>query len=95
MYEKIYILGFDYRGLDDGKKFNNIYADSPNYKKTTDGATFFGNWLRQTVSVVKTHPNINFVRVILPENYKPEELNKFSNFSVQTVEDFKKIYNLN
>jgi hypothetical protein len=93
-YEKIYILGFDYRGLDDGKKFNNIYADTVNYKKSTDGATFFGNWLRQTSAVVKENTNIKYIRVITPDNYKPEELNKFSNFSTITVDDFKKIHQL-
>jgi len=93
-YEKIYILGFDYRGLEKGSKFNNLYADTPNYKKSTDGATFFGNWLRQTTAVVKEHSDTQFIRVITSDNYCPEELNKFKNFSTITVEDFKKIYQL-
>ena len=91
-YEKIYILGFDYRGLEN--KFNNLYADTVNYKKSTDGATFFGNWLRQTKNVIQENPDIQFVRVIAPDNYQPEELNKFRNFSTITVEDFKKIFQL-
>ena len=93
-HQTIYILGFDYRGVNDGKQFNNIYADTVNYKKSTDGATFFGNWLRQTASVIKENPNINFVRVIAQDNYCPEELNKFSNLTTTTVDDFKKIFNL-
>jgi hypothetical protein len=92
-YEKIFILGFDYKGLDGGKKLNNIFADSPNYKKSADGATFFGNWLRQTVSVVKEHPNIQFYRVIAPDNYIPDELNKFDNLTHITIEDFQKMFN--
>jgi len=32
-YEKIFILGFDYKGLDEGKKLNNMYSDTVNYKK--------------------------------------------------------------
>ena len=91
-YEKIYILGFDYRGLDN--KFNNLYADTPNYKKSQDSATFFGNWLRQTKNVIQENPNTHYVRVIASDNYCPEELNKFRNFSTITVEDFKKIYQL-
>ena len=91
-YDRIYILGFDYRGIND--RFNNIYADTPNYKKGTDGATFFGNWLRQTVSVVREHKNIQYVRVIAPDNYCPEELNKFDNYTTITVEDFMKIHQL-
>jgi len=91
-YETIYILGFDYKGLKDGQKFNNMYADTPNYKKSTDGATFFGNWMRQTTNVIKENPHIKFVRVIAPDNYRPEELNKFENFSTILIEDFQKIY---
>ena len=91
-YETIYILGFDYRGLQDGKKFNNIYADTNNYKKSIDGATFFGNWLRQTKSVIQEHKKIHYVRVIAPDNYQPEELNKFDNFSTITVENFQRIF---
>jgi len=91
-YEKIYILGFDYKGLDNGKRLNNVYADTVNYKKSTDGATFFGNWLRQTKNVIQSHPKIHYIRVIAPDNYKPEELNKFDNFSTITVETFQKIH---
>ena len=93
-YERIYILGFDYRGLEKGGKFNNLYADTPNYKKSTDGATFFGNWLRQTTAVIKEHKNTQFVRVIAPDNYCPEELNKFDNLTTITVQDFMKIFQL-
>jgi len=91
-HETIYILGFDYRGLEDGKRFNNIYADTMNYKKSQDGATFFGNWLRQTKSVIQTHSNIHYVRVIAPDNYQPDELNNFDNFSTITVENFQRIF---
>ena len=93
-YKKIYILGFDFRGSKEGRMFNNIYADTANYKKSTDGATFFGNWMRQTRSVIKENPKINFVRVIHPDNYIPEELNKFENLEHISVEMFKKIYDL-
>jgi hypothetical protein len=93
-YDTIYILGFDYKGLKDGKMLNNIYADTANYKKSTDGATFFGNWMRQTKNVIQTHPDINFVRVIAPDNYRPEELNTFENYSEILVEDFLKLLNI-
>jgi len=93
-YDKIYILGFDFRGLNEGKMFNNIYADTANYKKSTDSATFFGNWMRQTTNVIKSNPDIEYVRVIAPDNYCPEELNKFDNLKTITVEDFKEIFNI-
>ena len=91
-YETIYILGFDYKGLDKGTRLNNMYADTANYKKSTDGATFFGNWMRQTRTVIKDHPNINYVRVITPDNYSPDELNTFNNYSEILVEDFQKMF---
>jgi len=93
-YDKVFILGFDYRGLKDGKLLNNLYADTANYKKSTDGATFFGNWLRQTCSVVKENPQIQYYRVITADNYIPEELNKFNNLTHILIEDFQKMFNL-
>lgn len=93
-YEKIYILGFDYKGLKDGKQFNNVYADTPNYKKSTDGATFFGNWLRQTKSVIQGYSQIQYTRIITSDNYCPEELNNFGNFKNMYKEDFVKIFDV-
>jgi len=93
-YKKIYILGFDFRGSKEGRMFNNIYADTANYKKSTDGATFFGNWMRQTTSVIKQNTNIEYKRVIAPDNYCPEELNKFNNLENIFIEDFQQMFNL-
>jgi hypothetical protein len=50
--------------------------------------------MRQTKSVVQEFKNIKFTRVIAPDNYIPEELNKFENLEHISVEMFKKIYNL-
>lgn len=91
---EIFILGFDFKGLEDGKAFNNIFADSPNYKKSTDGPTFFGNWLRQTKSVIQENPNIKFTRVIAPNNFCPSELVTLKNLQTIYIENFKKHFNL-
>ena len=93
-YETVYILGFDYRGLNQGRLLNNIYADTANYKKSTDSATFFGNWMRQTRAVVNQNPEIKFVRVIASDNYDPDELNTFDNYSTMFIEDFAKIFDI-
>ena len=93
-YNKVFILGFDYKGLEDGKLLNNIFADTPNYKKSVDGATFFGNWLRQTKNVIQTHQHIKYYRVIAPDNYIPDELNNFTNLEHIYIEDFQKMFNL-
>lgn len=89
--ETIYILGFDYMGVDDGKKFNNIFADTMNYKKSTDSATFFGNWMRQTANVVQTNPKKRYIRVIDNKGYIPKDLRKFDNLKHITVEEFLQI----
>ena len=93
-HEKVFILGFDYQGLEDGKRLNNIYADTPNYKKSMEGATFFGNWLRQTQTVIKDNPHTTYYRVIQPDNYIPDQLNSFANLKTIFVEDFKKMFDI-
>ena len=71
-YQTIYILGFDYQGV--GGKFNNVYADTFNYKKSTDAPTFHGNWLSQTEKVIKEFRQIKFVRVIEDGAFVPDQL---------------------
>ena len=94
-YKKIFILGFDYKGQGEGnKRVNNLYAGTPNYKKTTDGATYYGNWLKQTATVIRENTHIQFYRVIVPDNFSPSELNKFSNLKTIYVEDFLKMFNI-
>lgn len=93
-YNRIFILGFDYKGLNNGRNVNNIYADTTNYKKSTEGATYFGNWLKQTSNILKSNPKTTFIRVIVSDNFIPSELNKFSNIKHITIEDFKKMFNI-
>jgi len=93
-HRNIFILGFDYKGLENGTKFNNIYADTKNYKQSRDGATFFGNWLRQTKSVIENHKDINFYRVIAPDNYRPDELNKLNNLTTIDIKNFQNMFGI-
>ncbi len=96
-HKEIFILGFDYQGLDG--KFNNVYADTFNYKKSTDSATYFGNWLSQTEKVIKEFKAIKFYRVIEPDTFIPDKLGPLlSNLSHITVGQFQErfeIYNYN
>jgi len=71
-HKDIYIFGFDYQGLNG--KFNNVYADTFNYKKSGDSATFFGNWLSQTEKVVKEFKNTRFYRIIDNGAFIPDKL---------------------
>lgn len=93
-HTEIYILGFDYLGLENGVKINNVYANTPNYKKSTDNATYHFNWLRQTRQVILNNPKIKFFRVIRADNYCPPELNIHNNSTI-FYDEFKEKFNLN
>jgi hypothetical protein len=88
---EIYILGFDYKGVDN-KYFNNVYADTKNYKKSQEPATFFGNWLRQTESVFTEFSKINYYRVTGSEKID-FDWGKFSNYKSIDYTEFKKRVN--
>ena len=85
-FTHIYIFGFDYQGIEG--KVNNVYADTFNYKKSQDAATFFGNWLSQTEKTVKEYKNINFFRVITPGQFIPDKLQGIANLQHITFDNF-------
>lgn len=86
-YKEIYIFGFDYQGIEG--KFNNVYADTFNYKKSQDAATFFGNWLSQTEKTIKEYKNIQFFRVIKQGAFVPDKLQGIPNLQHITFENFE------
>ena len=88
---EIYILGFDYTGI--GDKVNNIYADTPNYKKSHDKATYHGNWLKQTCITCQKFSQKRYIRVLGENAFIPKEFSKIDNLSHITVEEFNKIFN--
>lgn len=91
-HKEIFILGFDYQGL--GGRFNNVYADTYNYKKSNDAATYFGNWLSQTEKVIKEFRQIKFFRVIESNGFVPDKLGaNHPNLSHITVEEFGHRFN--
>ena len=92
-HKRIYILGFDYKGTSDNK-VNNIYADSRNYKKSKEVATYYGNWLRQTTSTIREHPHTQYIRVIQADNFCPPELNNLSNYTTMSTEEFANIFGI-
>lgn len=84
---EVYILGFDYvgsKGL-----FNNVYADSFNYKKSTDTATYHGNWERQTEHLIKTNKHIKYFRLVEDTYYDPGW--NYPNFRHMNYKEFKKL----
>jgi hypothetical protein len=86
-FTHIYIFGFDYQGVDG--KFNNVYADTFNYKKSQEPATFFGNWLSQTEKTVKEYPKISYSRVITSGAFVPDKLQGIPNLQHITFDNFE------
>ena len=86
-FSEIYIFGFDYQGVEG--KFNNVYADTFNYKKSQDAATFFGNWLSQSEKTIKEYKNIQFYRVINQGSFVPDKLQGIPNLQHITFEHFE------
>ena len=90
--QEIYILGFDYQGIDD--KINNVYADTPNYKKSHERATYHGNWLKQTMITCQKFSKKRYIRVLGENAFIPKEFSKIDNLSHISIEEFKKIFNI-
>lgn len=90
-HKEIHIIGFDYAGLGDNKdKLNNVYADTANYKKSTDTATYYGNWLRQTLSVIKKHKDIKFLRVYNDNCLLPPEILNLDNLTNIKMSEYQR-----
>lgn len=86
-HKDVYFFGFDYQGVEG--KFNNVYADTFNYKKSTDSATYFGNWLNQTERTIKENRSINFYRVAEKGSFVPDKLkHNLTNLRHITFEEF-------
>jgi hypothetical protein len=89
-FKEIYILGFDYQGLNQGKRFtlNNIFGDTRNYKKRNDEATFYGNWMNQTKRCLQDFKDVQFHRVIPKGWFRPKDIEWAGNIDHPTTEEF-------
>lgn len=90
-YNEIYILGFDYVGTGPNRDFvNNIYAGSQNYKNINDSATYYGNWIKQTVSCINQNLKTKYFRVVEEDSFIPKELSELQNLFHISKEQFLK-----
>lgn len=86
-HKEVYFFGFDYQG--NNGKFNNVYADTFNYKKSSDSATYFGNWLNQTERTIKENRGISFYRIAEAGSFVPDKLGSgLPNLRHITFEEF-------
>lgn len=85
--DEVYIFGFDYAG--DNGLLNNVYGDTPNYKKNSEPATFYGNWTRQTETLIKDNKKVKYFRVVDRNYFDPQW--QYPNFRNITYESFREI----
>jgi hypothetical protein len=82
----IYLVGFDLTGIQG--KFNNVYADTEFYKKSTDAETYSGNWVAQLSSVISEYYHIKFTRVVSENSARLDTFQKFKNYTEIGIRDF-------
>lgn len=91
-HDTIYILGFDFEGT--GTLVNNIYAGTQNYKAATEKATYYGNWLKQTMITCQNNPLKRYIRVLGEDFFTPPELSNIDNITTMHIRDFKNSFNI-
>jgi len=82
----VYLIGFD-MGPNVNNKFNNVYADTEFYKKSSSLPTFTGNWTRQLVTICRDFPKTSFHRVMGDTTASIPELNNIANLKNMPMSD--------
>jgi len=84
----IYLVGFDMGPTRIGR-FNNVYADTEFYKKSSANPTFTGNWVRQIKQICKDFPKTSFFRVMGDTTAELADLNGIPNMLPMPIADFQ------
>lgn len=91
-HREIYLLGFD-MGPSEVNKFNNLYADTPHYKRSHDPPTYTGNWSRQIQRICQDFPRVRFVRVHGTTTAEIPDFRKLPNLEKMAFADFVTLVN--
>jgi hypothetical protein len=83
----IYLVGFDMGPV--SNHFNNVYADTEFYKKSSAPPTFTGNWARQLTQIMRDFSNTAFVRIMGNTTAPIEDFASSRNFRTMSMEDFQ------
>jgi len=83
----IYLVGFDMGPTRFGR-FNNIYADTEFYKKSSATPTFTGNWVRQIKQIAKDFSKTSFFRVTGDTTAELPDLKAIPNMLHMPMTDF-------
>ena len=85
--QAIYLIGFDMGPTRTGR-FNNIYADTEFYKKSSANPTFTGNWTRQIRQITKDFSKVSFFRVVGDTTAEIQDLKAIPNMMHMPMADF-------
>ena len=83
----VYLIGFD-MGPNTNNRFNNVYADTEFYRKSSSLPTFTGNWVRQIVTICRDFPKTSFHRVMGETTAAIPEFNNINNLRHMPITDF-------
>jgi len=85
-HNRIFLIGFDLGSVN--PVFNNVYADTKFYKKSTDSATFGGNWLNHIIRIMAENADVHFTRVISNESRLEDKLKSIPNLDFMHKDQF-------
>jgi hypothetical protein len=88
----VFLIGFD-MGPSAEQKFNNVYANTQFYKKSSAPPTFTGNWTRQIVQVTKDFPECKFYRIFGKTTALVPEFQNIKNLESMPIEEFQNLLN--
>ena len=83
----VYLIGFD-MGPSTNNRFNNVYADTEFYRKSSSLPTYTGNWVRQIVTICRDFPKISFHRVMGDTTAAIPEFSNVDNLRHMPMADF-------
>ena len=84
---RVYLIGFDLGATPSGL-FNNVYADTEFYKRSSDRPTYTGNWVRQFCSVFESFPDNRYIRVMDEFSSDIAEFKNIRNFGIMSMDEF-------
>jgi len=84
----IYLIGFDMGPTRNGR-FNNIYADTEFYKKSSANPTFSGNWVNQIKTIARDFPKTSFFRIVGYTTAEIRDLLAIPNLTHLQMADFQ------
>lgn len=87
----LFLIGFDLKGFNN--LINNIYAGTVHYKDKDNEPMYFGNWVEQINTLMKSHTDKRFVHVNPLDNFTDESFRKNPNFSIMSLDEFKRMIN--